>query len=278
MDVAKLFSAVALFAFQRLLVLYVDSFASEALQDGHATSAARYQKKLMDSFQRLITAGLQQYICLGFVCNSLLVLVKTLDWQNPQRCEQFLSKVASVWFPRHEISLTISDLALVESQHTRSSSLACEDVWNSVSLLMVLADSFTCGIAVFSIFQYENTFSEPLHPVRPFWKFFGVKGLLSLSFLQGVLLMAAGVLSGGRATVYFRLFCRVYLVCIESFLLAALNFFAYPAELPQCLPEKVDFVDEQGVPDYSCQANSGDAVQGKLAGNDAAVVGRRLSP
>ena len=29
--------------------------------------------------------------------------------------------------------------------HTRASSLACEDVWNALSLLMIAADFFTCG-------------------------------------------------------------------------------------------------------------------------------------
>ena len=37
------------------------------------------------------------------------------------------------------------------------------------------------GIALFAVLQYEHAFNDALRPVRPFWKFWGVKGPLGLS-------------------------------------------------------------------------------------------------
>lgn len=53
---------------------------------------------------------------------------------------------------------------------------------------MTVADFFTCSIALFAVLQYERAFNNVLHPVNPFWKFWGVKGLLSVNFLQGTVL------------------------------------------------------------------------------------------
>ena len=54
--------------------------------------------------------------------------------------------------------------------------------------MMTVADFFTCSIALFAVLQYERAFNNVLHPVNPFWKFWGVKGLLSVNFLQGTVL------------------------------------------------------------------------------------------
>lgn len=55
-------------------------------------------------------------------------------------------------------------------------------------MMMTVADFFTCSIALFAVLQYERAFNNVLHPVNPFWKFWGVKGLLSVNFLQSTVL------------------------------------------------------------------------------------------
>eukprot|EP00931_Biecheleriopsis_adriatica_P108783 TRINITY_DN83072_c0_g1_i1.p1 TRINITY_DN83072_c0_g1~~TRINITY_DN83072_c0_g1_i1.p1 ORF type:complete len:368 (+),score=73.57 TRINITY_DN83072_c0_g1_i1:155-1105(+) len=222
MDVAELFSAVALFAFQRLLVIYVDS---------SSTSAGESDKGIRRGFQRLISMGIRQYVVLAFGFNSLLVVVKAWDWLYPSSCERGLEFMAKLWFPRHSIVLH-PGATLDHSLHTRTASLACEDVWNSVSLLMVVADFFTCSIALFAVFQYERTFSILLRSVNPFWKFWGVKGLLSVNFLQSTVLTVLGVLMGDKVLGDFRTLLNYYLICVEACLLAVLNLFAYPPQHP----------------------------------------------
>eukprot|EP00438_Fugacium_kawagutii_P026644 Skav208635 [mRNA] locus=scaffold3433:231994:235117:- [translate_table: standard] len=75
-----------------------------------------------------------------------------------------------------------------------------EDVWNSTSLLMVAADFFTCSIALFAVLQYERAFNRVLHPVNPFWKFWGVKGLLSVNFLQSTVLAIVSWITANDGT------------------------------------------------------------------------------
>lgn len=260
MNTAELFSAVGLYAFQRLMVIYVDlalpladkAEAADAQDAAEATivsptAADRHGERLRTGFQRLIALGLQQYVVLAFACNAVLVWVKAWDWLHPSSCEMALATLASVWFPRHVISLSVNEDKLNRSFHTRSSTLACEDIWNSASLLMVVADFFTCSIALLAVFHYEWTFSEVLRPVRPFWKFWGVKGLLSVNFLQTAVLTAIGSLGGARSSRYFCAFLHFYLVCLESFMLAVLNAFAYPTEQSRWSRRKVDFIEEQDV-------------------------------
>ncbi|CAE8648713.1 unnamed protein product [Polarella glacialis] len=71
MDVAELFSAVALYSFQRLLVIYVDS--KEIVDSGlgeEGSSPNSNDSRLRRSFQRLISMGIRQYVFLVFGCNS----------------------------------------------------------------------------------------------------------------------------------------------------------------------------------------------------------------
>merc|ERR1711920_221287 len=147
------------------------------------------------------------------------------------KCQVALSLVASMWFPHHNISLTV-DSALVSqsNRHTRSTSLACEDLWNTVSLLMVVANFFTCSIALYAVLQYERTFAKLLKPKSPFWKFWGVKGMLSVNFLQRIVLMAVGFLGNSedaQMSQDYRTFLNFFLICAEVTLLALLNVFAY---------------------------------------------------
>jgi len=247
-DVAELFSAVALYAFQRLLVVYVDSavptvemLGTDVPSAAQSAQPSEFEGRLRRGFQRLIAVGLMQYVFLVFGCNALLVVLKAWDWVYPGTCVEALPMVVGAWFPHHQVKLTIDELALGHARHTRLSSLACEDLWNTASLLMVVADFFTCSIALFAIFTYERTFADLLWPVQPFWKFWGVKGLLSINFLQTIVLMAVGAIGGDAAVdKYNRAFLTFYLLCVEALLLAVLNIYAYP---PVCLhwtKQKVD--------------------------------------
>eukprot|EP00928_Gymnodinium_smaydae_P056295 TRINITY_DN3969_c0_g1_i2.p1 TRINITY_DN3969_c0_g1~~TRINITY_DN3969_c0_g1_i2.p1 ORF type:complete len:202 (-),score=34.81 TRINITY_DN3969_c0_g1_i2:128-733(-) len=157
------------------------------------------------------------------------MVLKTWSWMHPSYCRDGLEFLTGTWFPHHEISLKLNESVVERSHHTQASSLACEDLWNTVSLLMVCANMFTCSIALYAILQFEHAFSERLHPVRPFWKFWGVKGLLSVNFMQRICLMAFGVLTTGNVTMSkeFRTSLNFYLVCVESAVLAALNVCAY---------------------------------------------------
>merc|ERR1712194_1002371 len=85
--------------------------------------------------------------------------------------------------------------------------------------------------------------------MKPFWKFWGVKGLLSVGWFQALCLTVVGLMAaeGRWADETFRTFLNFYLVCVEAFLLACLNVFAYPPEpLPwaldgdRCTPHAAD--------------------------------------
>ena len=55
-----------------------------------------------------------------------------------------------------------------------------------------VANFFVCGTAIYALRVYEETFNERLHRIEPFWKFWGVKGLLSVNFLQTSVLAVIG--------------------------------------------------------------------------------------
>ncbi|CAK9035611.1 unnamed protein product [Durusdinium trenchii] len=202
MDVAELFSACALYAFQRLLVVYVDCLSpslslERTLDQGDVDIKNSF--KLQRSFQSVMSLGIKQYVVLAFACNLFLVAVKAWDVLQPASCQEALAFIAHRGFPHHSISLAVSEQKLNQSLHTRATSLACEDVWNSSSLMIMTADFFTCSIALYAILQYEHAFNEVLHAVNPFWKFWGVKGLLSVNFLQSTILAAVSWMTSSDA-------------------------------------------------------------------------------
>jgi len=187
--------------------------------------------ELRRSLQRLVAMGIKQYIFLTFVCNAIEVSAKVWDWWYPSSCASALGRVATMWFPRHNISIGAGEEVALHRNATHGSA-ACADLWNVTSLLMIVANFFTCSIALFAIWTYERTFSDLLHPMKPFWKFWGVKGLLSVGWLQGLTLTIVGFAAahGRWADETFRTFLNFHLVCVEAFLLACLNVFAYPPE------------------------------------------------
>lgn len=250
MSAAELYSALSLFAFQRLLQIYVKSCGTNLWSEGEAAAVdtevathdcpecdikadmLKQQANLRNHFQELVAAGLKQYVVLVFGCNALEMVAKTWNWLYPSYCRTTLSLVAAMWFPHHEISLTLNATMMHHNRHFRSSSLACEDLWNTVSLLMVVANFFTCSIALFAVLKYEQTFSKLLKPMSPFWKFWGVKGLLSVNFLQRLVLMAAGFVGkDAKLSKEFRTFLNFYLICVEVMALAFLNGFAYTCSM-----------------------------------------------
>merc|ERR1712048_1491698 len=105
--------------------------------------------------------------------NAMEVSAKVWNYWHPSSCSSALSRVASMWFPRHHINITTDEQWSENDVHNRHGSAACADLWNITSLLMVVANFFTCSIALFAIWTYERTFSEFFHPMKPFWKFLG---------------------------------------------------------------------------------------------------------
>uniref|UniRef100_A0A6U9L2E6 Uncharacterized protein n=1 Tax=Zooxanthella nutricula TaxID=1333877 RepID=A0A6U9L2E6_9DINO len=232
MNAAELYSALALLAFQKLLEVYVRVLEPKTDEESLTSpKSSGQQAKARRGLQRLVAAGLTQYVVLVAGCNALELVAKSWNWAHPRYCGAALAATARLWFPNHEISLHVNATVVHNSRHTRESSLACQDLWNVVSLLMVVANFFTCSIALFAVLQYERTFADMLAPMRPFWKFWGVKGLLSVNFMQRIALMALGTLAPGgskaKLSHEFRTFLNFYLVCIESAGLAALNACAY---------------------------------------------------
>ncbi|CAL1150186.1 unnamed protein product [Cladocopium goreaui] len=231
MDISELFSAVALYAFQRLLVVHVMSL------------------------------GIKQYVVLAFSCNFILVAVKGWDWLQPSSCKTALDFIARSGFPHHNISLAVNEQKLNHSLHTRASSLACEDVWNSTSLMMMVADFFTCSIALFAVLQYERAFNMVLHPVNPFWKFWGVKGLLSVNFLQSTVLALVSWMTANDATGFVATLLNYHLLCAESFALALLNLWAYSL---QDEDEKASDVNGEDVEGTQTSIDPSPEVMGKM--------------
>ena len=82
-----------------------------------------------------------------------------------------------------------------------------------------------CGIAIYSLRVYEQTFNERLHSIEPFWKFWGVKGLLSVNFFQKTALAIFGhvLTQTSLSDEAFRTFVNYYLLTVEAGLLAGLN-------------------------------------------------------
>merc|ERR1712008_103926 len=132
----------------------------------------------------------------------------------------------------HDISLTLNASMLHDSSHTRESTIACEDLWNTISLLMYVANFFTCSIALYAVLQYEQTYSALLEPIGPFWKFWGVKGLLSVNFMQKIVIMMLGAVApdGLMSRHIFRSMINFVLICVEAAFLALINTCAYAPE------------------------------------------------
>lgn len=240
MSAAELYSALALLAFQKLLEVYVKTFQlgdvaanydveSDCKACQHRALAVSHHDKVRGGFQQLVAMGIKQYVVLVFGCNALEVVAKAWNWANPQWCRSTLTLVAATLFPHHEISLTLNQTMVEHTTHTAETGVACEDLWNVMSLLMVVANFFTCSIALYAVLQYEGAFAALLEPARPFWKFWGVKGLLSVNFFQRIALMTLGALasSSPQLTHEFRTFLNFFLVCVESAVLAMVNVSAY---------------------------------------------------
>mmetsp|Transcript_165766 Transcript_165766/g.532274 ORF Transcript_165766/g.532274 Transcript_165766/m.532274 type:complete len:493 (-) Transcript_165766:68-1546(-) len=234
MSAAELYSALGLYAFHRLLVAYTDCPVLR--------QRSKADQALWRGFRGLIETGLKQYVVLVFGCNALELVAKTWSWMNPSYCVSLLASAASIWFPHHKIQISLSDEVVHNTTHTRTSTMACEDLWNTVSLLMVVANFFTCSIALYAVLRYEHAFADKLKDHSPFWKFWGVKGLLSVNFMQRIVLMVVGALATRQISEDFRTFLNFFLVCIESAILALMNLWAY------ALPES-SFLKDRGVAD-----------------------------
>lgn len=232
LNAAELYSAVALFAFQRLL----ESWTRPLLgPDNVEDERSIRELRLWENFRKLINAGLSQYVLLVFVCNAIELLAKTWSELDTGFCEQSLRIATDVWFPHHEVHVKVKEGSTGNWDATRSNSAACEDLWNTISLWMIIANFFTNSIALEAIVCYERTFQSDLKQHSPFWKFWGVKGLLTVNFLQKLVLIILGFVSTSERlpSAQFRTFFNFLLVCIESAGLALMNGWGYAVRIPK---------------------------------------------
>jgi len=201
MDAAEMYSAISLFAFLKLLMLYVKvtvfddqhapiplrrmttSLSTHRLAQGQLRNIDR---SVRESLKMLVNTGVMQFVILQIIVTILEVLAKLWAWFHPGSCEHALKIVVHTWLPEYDIKLHMDDSAIGPQLHNPRSSLACESLWEGVCLAMYVADFFMCGIALIAIVAYENAFGSVLHPVRPLLKFWGVKGMLSVGFMQKI--------------------------------------------------------------------------------------------
>eukprot|EP00927_Polykrikos_kofoidii_P073516 TRINITY_DN69541_c0_g1_i1.p1 TRINITY_DN69541_c0_g1~~TRINITY_DN69541_c0_g1_i1.p1 ORF type:complete len:736 (-),score=109.50 TRINITY_DN69541_c0_g1_i1:173-2308(-) len=253
MDAAAMFSAISIFAFWQLLVIYVklatpNKTVSDIVRRIRPSALGRASMQTLnvmqaldsgvkDNFKRLVDIGVAQYVLLVFGCNVIEVIAKLWDWFHSESCARTLKMVLEAWLPEYKIklSMNLTVASAAGNKNTEPSSLACENLWGPVSIVLSVADFFTCGIALASILAYEHAFENVLEPVRPKWKFLGVKGLLSVGFLQKMTIMACSFFFVGKAAAeltHLRPFLNYFLISVEVLVLACLNIWAYPPSVP----------------------------------------------
>jgi len=85
-----------------------------------------------------------------------------------------------------------------------------------------------CSFALVFVFTFEHTFSEALVPIKPFWKFWGVKGVVSVTYFQWLIIRFA---FGWSEDTIYSVHCL--LVAVEMPILAIVHaFVAYPPNKP----------------------------------------------
>lgn len=106
---------------------------------------------------------------------------------------------------------------------------SCEDWY--VSNVETAAESvlfILCSFALVFVFTFERVFSEALHDIQPFWKFWGVKGVVSVTYFQWLVIKYG--LSYDETHLYL---LHTFLCCVEMPLLAILHATcAYPYGKP----------------------------------------------
>jgi len=153
---------------------------------------------LYGHFKSLCHLGVQQYVVFNFSTNALEFVLRELDTYYPALCAHLWGQPAT-----------------------------CEEVFSEIENYLTGALWYSCTIAIYSIVGFERAMSRSLHPIEPFWKFWGAKLIVSVAGVQRLVLVA--LTKFGLMTEVFSWYVHAYLLCFETFFLSLLHFRAYPA-------------------------------------------------
>ncbi|CAD7927939.1 unnamed protein product [Amoebophrya sp. A120] len=158
------------------------------------------QDRAVTSFQRFCFAVLQLYVLASMLSNILQVIVKGL---------------LGIHFP------TLCPYLLQSCEYT------CVTWWDTyVGPYQALILSLFCWAAIYAVFVFEGAFHGELSLVDPFWKFFGVKGVVSVTWTQWLIVR---YVICGYYLQWEAYYLYAFLTVLEVPILAIVHaFFAYP--------------------------------------------------
>eukprot|EP00392_Amoebophrya_sp_AT5.2_P006256 g6266.t1 len=156
--------------------------------------------RAVTSFQRFCFAILQLYVLSSMLSNIMQVTVKGL---------------LGIHFP------TLCPYLLQSCQYT------CVSFWDTyVGPYQALIMSLLCWAAIYCVFVFEGAFHGELQLLDPYWKFFGVKGVVSVTWTQWLVIRYAIC---GYYHQWEAYYLYAFLTVMELPLLAIVHaFFAYP--------------------------------------------------
>lgn len=246
LESADIWEAWALWSVLGLFVRVVEFNAS---QDANRRHDVDYQR-FITHFKGLSLQGVKLWVMILFVTIVFNVMM-----------EGVVSILAPTW-----------------CFHTYNACQTCEE-WYSANYKLAASSVLyiLCCFALVFVFTFERVFQEYLHDIKPVWKFWGVKGVVSVTYFQYLVLNYGLRLGPADATLWHCLLC-----CIEMPLLSILHSTkAYPcregeewvAELLKTCQRKE--LEEEG--DLSLKDALSDVSAGAAAAGEE-VLGRELSP
>lgn len=92
-----------------------------------------------------------------------------------------------------------------------SSCQTCSDLYHhNVHAAATAVNFILCSFALVFVFTFEHAFEEHLAKIEPFWKFWGVKGVVSVTYFQWIVLsLGPWELSSSRVYLWHCLLCSL---------------------------------------------------------------------
>lgn len=159
--------------------------------------ASNEPNPLFVHLKRLCQAGVQQYLIFNVLTNVFEFAARAVALFRPEVCEL-------MW----------------------GGSSDCQDVFFRLQDHLVGAMWYSCSVAIFCILRFEISMSECLAPIRPFWKFWGAKLIVTVASIQRLVLF--GFTAFSLFQVPFAWYAHAYLLCLEVCVLSVIHFWAYP--------------------------------------------------
>lgn len=159
--------------------------------------ASNESNLLFVHLKRLCQAGVQQYLVFNVATNIFEFAARGVALFRPEVCEL-------MW----------------------GGSSDCQDVFFRLQDHLVGAMWYSCSVAIFCILRFEVSMSECLAPIRPFWKFWGAKLIVTVASIQRLVLF--GLTAFSLFQEPFAWYAHAYLLCLEVCALSAIHFWAYP--------------------------------------------------